>query len=86
MFCLPTCVCELLIYSQDRSAYFAAAKQADRSWEYINHSQAQEWRNWEQGRTVSFLGIHKSDFRYSAMKAEVGDREGGYWSGIVPYS
>jgi hypothetical protein len=24
-----------------------------------------ECRNWEQGRTVSFLGINKSDFRYS---------------------
>ncbi len=29
--------------------------------EYINLSQIQERGNWEQGRAVSFLGIHKSD-------------------------
>ncbi len=40
-------------------------KQADRSWEYINLSQIHECRNWEQGHTVSFLGIYKSDFRSS---------------------
>ncbi len=33
---------------------------------YINRSQIHEGRNWERGRTVSFLGIHKSDFQYSA--------------------
>jgi hypothetical protein len=31
-----------------------------------------ECRNWERGRAVSFLGIHKSDFRYS----EDGEGEG----------
>jgi hypothetical protein len=89
MFCLPISTFLYLwaIYIfQDRSAYFAAAKQADRPWEYINHSQAQECRNWEQGRAVSFLGIHKSNFQYSAIKVEVGGGEGRYWSGILPYS
>ncbi len=33
--------------------------------EYINHSQTREWRNWEWGCSVSLIGIHKSDFRYS---------------------
>jgi hypothetical protein len=56
------------IYYQDRSAYFAAAKYADRSWEYINRSQIQyECRDCKGGRTVSFLGMHKSDFWYSAV-------------------
>jgi hypothetical protein len=32
-------ICERFIYSQDRSTYFAAAKLADRSWEFINRSQ-----------------------------------------------
>jgi hypothetical protein len=64
-----SCICERFVYSQDRSTtYFAAAKKADRSWEYINRSQihVHECRNWERGRTFSFLRIHKSDFRYLA--------------------
>ncbi len=36
----------------------------DRSWEYINHSQTYECRNWDRGRTIPFLGIHKLDFWY----------------------
>jgi hypothetical protein len=54
------------LYFQDRSASFATAKQADRSWEYINRSHIHECRNWERGRAVSLLEIPKSDFRYSA--------------------
>jgi hypothetical protein len=34
-----SCVYERFIYSQDRSKYFPAAEQADRSWKYINLSQ-----------------------------------------------
>jgi hypothetical protein len=34
----------------------------------INRSQTHECRNWERGCAVSFLGIHKSDFRYSVGK------------------
>ncbi len=30
--------------------------------EYINHSQIHEFRNWERGRTVSFLGIFVFEF------------------------
>jgi hypothetical protein len=30
-----------------------------------NRPQIHECRKWERGRTVSILGIHKSDFRYS---------------------
>jgi hypothetical protein len=40
-------ICERFIYSQDRSTYFAAAKKADLSWEYINRSQIHECRDWE---------------------------------------
>ncbi len=50
------------IYFQDRFVYFAAAKYLDRSWEYINWH---ECRYWDGGRTISFLRIHKLDFRYS---------------------
>ncbi len=42
-----SCICERFIYTQDRSAYFTAAKLADRSWEYINRPQIHECRNWE---------------------------------------
>ncbi len=31
-----------------------------------NRSQIHECRNWEQGLAVSFLGMQKSDFGYSA--------------------
>ncbi len=34
-----SCVCELFIYSYNRSAYSALGKYEDRSWEYINRSQ-----------------------------------------------
>ncbi len=33
------CVCERFIYSHYWSAYSAAGKYVDGSWEYINHSQ-----------------------------------------------
>ncbi len=49
-------------------------------WEYINHSQIHECRNWEGGRAVSFLGIHKSDFRYSVAHARY--QKMGYWPGL----
>jgi hypothetical protein len=61
------CIRERFIYSLDRSTYSAAAKQADRSWEYINRWQIHEWRNWERGRAVSFLGIFVSNFLYSVF-------------------
>jgi hypothetical protein len=32
---------------QDRSAYSAAGKYVDRSWEYINHAQTHECENWD---------------------------------------
>jgi hypothetical protein len=34
-----SCISEWFIYSHDQSAYFARAKWADQSWEYINRSQ-----------------------------------------------
>jgi hypothetical protein len=44
------CVCERFIYSHYWSAYSAAGKYVDRSWEYmytVNHSQTHECGNWE---------------------------------------
>ncbi len=61
----------LAIYIFPGSVYlFAAARDAGRSWEYINRLQIHECRNWEWGRAFSFLGmrLHKSDFRYSALR------------------
>ncbi len=37
---------------------------ANRSWEYINHSQAHECGNWDWGRTIHFLGKFVSNFWY----------------------
>jgi hypothetical protein len=54
------------VYSQDRSAYSAAGRYVDRSWEYINRSQTHEGGNGDWGSAISFLGIHKWDFRCSA--------------------
>ncbi len=48
------------------SAYLAAAKQVNRSWEYINCSQMYEYGNWELGRAVWCLGIHHSNLLWSA--------------------
>ncbi len=53
-----SCVCERFI-SHDRSAYYAAGKCVDRSWEYINRSQTHELGNWDWGRAIPFLGPHK---------------------------
>ncbi len=36
-----------------------------------DRSQVQECRTWERGRTVSFLGIYKLDFRYNAEGRKV---------------
>ncbi len=57
-----SCVCERDIYFQDRSAYSAAGKYVDRSQEYINRSPTHECRNWDCGRAIPFLGIHKCFF------------------------
>ncbi len=58
-------VCERFIYSHDRSAYSAAGKYVDQSWEYINRSQTHECVNWDWRRAIPFLGIHTWDFRFS---------------------
>ncbi len=55
--------CERFIYSSDRSAYSAAGKLLQgRTWEYIYHSQTHECGNWEWGRAIPCLGIHKFKF------------------------
>jgi hypothetical protein len=43
----------------------------DRSWEYINCLQIHECMNCERGHAVSFLGTHKSDFRYRVQGLHV---------------
>ncbi len=60
-------VCERFIYSHNRAAYSSPGKYVDRSWEYINHSQTHECRNWDRGHAIPRKGIHKWDFRCSAL-------------------
>ncbi len=43
-------------------------KKVDPSWEYTDHSQTHECGNWDWGRAIPFLGIHKSKFFCSALK------------------
>jgi len=64
-----SCVCERFIYSHDRPAYSAAGKYVDWSWKYINRSQAHECGNWDWGRAIPFLGIHKWDFSCSTTSS-----------------
>jgi hypothetical protein len=65
---LHLCICDRFKYSQDRSSILL---QGGRSWEYIyiNSSQIHECGNWERGRAVSFLGIHKSVLLCSAARS-----------------
>jgi hypothetical protein len=42
---IHSCISERFIYSQVRSAYFVAAKQVERSREFINRSQIHECGN-----------------------------------------
>ncbi len=44
----------MYLWAQYRTAYFAAAKLAHQSWEYINRSQIHECRNCDRDRAVSF--------------------------------
>ncbi len=52
-------------YSHNRSY---AGKYVDPFWEYINSSQTHECGNWDRGRAIPFLGIHKWDFSFSAVR------------------
>ena len=63
-----SCVCERFIYFLDRSAYSAAGKYVDRSWEYtvyISLIDTWMWNRGDWGRTIPFLEIHKWDFHCS---------------------
>ncbi len=59
---LHSYLCERFIYIQDRSAYSAAGKYVDQSWEYINCSQTHEFGNWDRGCAIPRKGIQKWDF------------------------
>ncbi len=66
---LHSCFCEQFIYFHDRSAYSAAGKYVDRSWEYIDLSQT--WNDVKIGTEASpflFLGILKSKFLWSVAE------------------
>jgi hypothetical protein len=68
MFCLNSTFIYLwaiYIFLGSICLFCCSQIQADWSWEYIIRSHVHQCRNWKQGRALSFLGIHKSDFRYS---------------------
>ncbi len=68
MFCLPVTT---LIYLWEIYIFpgsvclFCCRKYVDWSWEYINHSQTHECENWDWGRAIPRIGIHKWFFRCS---------------------
>ncbi len=49
----------LYTYFQHRSAYSAAGKYLDWSWEYMNRSQTHECGYWDWDRAIPRKGIHK---------------------------
>ncbi len=52
------------LYIPRMDPHFPAAEYADRSWEYINRSQAHECGSWDCGRAIPFLVIFISNFQY----------------------
>ncbi len=62
---LHSYIWERFIHFQDRSAYSAAGKYVDRSWEYTNRSQTHECGNQDWSRAIPRKGIHKWDFHCS---------------------
>jgi hypothetical protein len=60
------CLWAIFIFP-NRSAYSAAGKYVDRSWEYINRSQTHECGNRADAMQFLFWEIHKSDFRFSVL-------------------
>ncbi len=78
---------------------FCCRKFVDRSWEYIKRSKTLECGNWDWGHAIPFLGIHKWNFRCSAVIGYISKQadlqikiqrlrtswnKGGYWTN--PYS
>jgi hypothetical protein len=55
---LHSWICYRFKYFLDRSAYSAARKYVDRSWEYINRSRTHEWGNWDWGHAIPRKGIY----------------------------
>ncbi len=62
-----SCICELIIYSHDRSAYSATGKYVDWSWEYIKLLlDTWMWKLGRRSRNSFSGGTHKWDFRCCA--------------------
>jgi hypothetical protein len=59
-----SCVCEQLIYSQERSTYFLQQKRQTDCRKNINPTQTHECGNRDWDPDIPFLGIFVSKFRY----------------------
>ncbi len=69
---MSTFMFQWAIYIFPRLIYlFCCRKTCGRSWEYINRSQTRECGNWDWGRAIPLLGIHKWDFRCSSTESMV---------------
>jgi hypothetical protein len=78
-------ICERFIYFQDQSACSAAGKCVDRSWEYINRSQAHECGNWDWGRAIPRKGIHKWDFPCSVASRDAANLSSEWLIANLPW-
>jgi hypothetical protein len=62
---VSTFMCLWAIYIFPGSVHiFPPAEKADPSWKYIIRSQTHEWRNWDWGPDIPFLGLFVSNFRH----------------------
>jgi hypothetical protein len=68
-----SCICERFIYSHDPSAYSAAGIMSTYpgNIQIAHRHMKDEGGNWDRGRAIPFLGIHKWDFLCSVRHSFV---------------
>ncbi len=65
------CLKAISIFPRSVCLFCYTGKYMVRFWEYINCSQTYECGNLDWGRPIPFLGIHKWDFRCSALSQTI---------------